>query len=445
MKYEDIIFYIKKEVLEGNIKPGGKLPSIRNICEKFKCSKVTAVKVYNILKEEKFTYSLPKSGHYLIENNISINKNVQENVIDFCTIAPDERILPYKEFQHCSNIAMELYKENLFENKYSRGLESLIGIVAKQLQNYQVFTNRKNIFITSGAQQAINILTMMPFSNGKKNVLIEQPTYHGIIMSLEINKVKAIGIERASYGINFNELERLFKDGDIKFFYTIPRFHNPTGFSYSNDDKKRILKLAEKYDVYIVEDDYLADLEVDNKLDSIYSFDSNSRVIYLKSYSKVLLPGLRVAAVVLPQSLTPNFELYKRWCDINTSIISQGTLEIYINSGMYNVHMKNLRKIYSGRMDCLDKLTKNINDVNIKWNVPHSGLFSSIEIKNTIYNDDVIKRLYKKHVLIEDCKTFFSNEFNYDKIIRISVSRANNSEIEKGVSIILDELIKKKV
>lgn len=440
MKYEDILFYIKREMLEGNIKPGGKLPSIRNICKKFKCSKVTAVKAYDLLEKENCIYSLPKSGHYLIENSLNINNNINENSIDFSTVAPDERILPYEEFQHCLSKALELYKKNLFSSEYSRGLENLIKVIAKQLQNYQVFANKQNIFIASGTQQAINILTMMPFPNGKKNVLLEQPTYHGIIMSLEINKVKSIGIPRNSNGIDFNELEKLFKDGDIKFFYTIPRFHNPTGFSYSNNDKKQILKLAEKYNVYIVEDDYLADLELDSKADPIYSFDSTSRVIYLKSYSKVLLPGLRVAAVVLPELLIQGFERYKRWCDINTGIISQGALKVYINSGMYNVHMKNLRKIYSERMAYLNKLTENIDNLNIKWHVPISGFFANLEIKNTVRSENVIRRLRQNHVLVEESGPFFLNSFGCDKLIRVSVSRTNNTEIKKGVSIILNEL-----
>ncbi|WFD11113.1 PLP-dependent aminotransferase family protein [Tepidibacter hydrothermalis] len=439
-KYQAIINYIKSEISNGSIKSGKKLPSIRNICEEFQCSKVTVVKAYDLLEKEHIIYSIPKSGYYLIENNLNLNNKICNKYIDFSTSAPDSRILPYEEFQHCLNQAMDLYKERLFSNSNTQGFENLINVIVKQLQDYQVFTYNKCVFITTGSQQAINILTMMHFPNGKDNVLIEQPTYHGVIKSLEINNINTIGIKRDHNGIDLNELEKMFKYNNIKFFYTVPRFHNPTGFSYSNKDKKKIIELAEKYDVYIVEDDYLADLEVDKKSDPIYALDCSSRVIYLKSYSKIILPQLRISAVVLPKLLLKTFKEYKKWNDLNTSILSQGALEIYIKSGMFNAHMKKLRTVYRERMSYLDKLIKNLNNSNVKWYIPNSGFFASFEITNNVSSKDIVRRLNMKNILLPDtCMFYLENHIN-EKLIRLSVSRVNNDEIKKGINMILKEI-----
>lgn len=441
-KYQAIINYIKSEISNGNIKSGKKLPSIRNICGSFQCSKVTVVKAYDLLENEHIIYSIPKSGYYLIENNLNLNNEICDKYIDFCTSAPDSRILPYEEFQHCLNQAMDLYKENLFSNSNTQGFENLINVIVKQLQNYQVFTDSKCVFITTGSQQAINILTMMHFPNGKDNVLIEQPTYHGVIKSLEINNINTVGIKRNSNGIDLNELEKIFKYDNIKFFYTVPRFHNPTGFSYSNKDKKRIIELAEKYDVYIVEDDYLADLEIDKKSDPIYALDCSSKVVYLKSYSKIILPQLRISAVVLPKLLLKTFQEYKRWNDLNTSILTQGALEIYIKSGMFNAHIKKLRKVYRERMCYLNELTKRLDNSNIKWYIPDSGFFASFEITNNVINKDIVRILNNKNILIPNASMFFLKDYEHEKLIRLSVSRVNNDEIKKGIDIILKEILK---
>jgi len=282
----------------------------------------------------------------------------------------------------------------------------------------------------------------MPFSNNKKNVLIEQPTYHGIIKSLELNNINTIGIQRTQNGIDFNELESIFKCDDIKFFYTIPRFHNPTGFSYSNKEKKQILKLAEKYDVYIVEDDYLGDLEVNSKSDPIYAFDHSSRVIYLKTYSKILFPELRIAVAVLPRVLVKTFQEYKKWNDLNTSILSQGALEIYIKSGMFNEHTKKLRNVYSERMNYLNQLTKNLDNSKLKWSIPNSGFFANLEIPYNIGIKDLIRRLEMQNVLLTDPNMFYLKKYSNSRLIRLSISITNNSEIKKGVSIILNEIDK---
>jgi len=99
------------------------------------------------------------------------------------------------------------------------------------------------------------------------------------------------------------KLERQFRSGDIKFFYTIPRFHAPLGTSYTTAQKKQILELARKHDVYVAVDDYMADLETDGKADPLHSLDVHERVIYLKSYSKIVFPGLRAGVAVLPEAL----------------------------------------------------------------------------------------------------------------------------------------------
>ncbi len=440
IKYQTIIDHIKGSILDGSIKPGQKLPSIRNICEQFQCSKVTAVKVYDLLEKQHVVYSIPKSGHYLIENNSNLNNNLLNDNINFSTSTPDSSTVPYEEFQHCLNQSIDLHKKHLFSPSQSQGLESLIHVISKQLQDYQVFTDKQNLFITTGSQQAINILTIMQFPNNKRNVLVEQPTYQGIIKSLELNGVNAIGIQRTCNGIDFDNLEKIFKYDNIKFFYTIPRFQNPTGFSYSTKEKKQLLKMAEKYDVYIVEDDYLGDLEVNTKSDPIYALDYSSRVIYLKTYSKILFPELRISAIVLPRVLVDAFQRYKKWNDLNTSILSQGALEIYIKNGMFNKHVKKLRKMYYERMHYLKQLTQNLNDCNIKWNIPASGFYASFEVSDNIRTDNVIKRLKSKNVLLSDSNRFYLKDNLNSSLIRLSVSNTNNTKIENGISIILSEI-----
>lgn len=438
-KYEMIISYIKEEISNCNIKSGQKLPSIRYIANKFKCSKVTAVKAYNLMEKEHIVYSIAKSGYYLVESNLNLIAEEKNDEIDFATSAPDDNILPYEEFQHCTDMAMNVYKNSLFSNSNPEGLPDLISVIVKQLQNYQVFTNRGNVFITSGSQQAINILTMMDFNNGRSKVLVEEPTYYGVLKSLELNHIETIGIKRGYEGIDFNELEKIFKDENIKLFYTIPRFHNPTGFSYSNKDRKKILELCIKYDVYIVEDDYLADLEVNKKSDPIYAFDADSRVIYLKSYSKVLFPGLRISAAVLPSALTTKFKEYKKWNDLNTSILSQGALAIYIKSGMFDENIKKFKEIYTERMSYFSRLTKNLESSKIKWHIPSSGFFASFEINKNVNINSIIEKLRLKNVIVTDSSKFFLTKDN-EKFMRISIAKTNPHKIKKGILKIIEEL-----
>lgn len=441
-KYNEIVNYIMDEISNKNIKYEQKLPTVRELSEKFQCSKATVVRAYDELQKNHIVYSIPQSGYYLVENKNQSYKDTCTDIINFCSATPDKSVLPYAEFQHCLNQSIDIYKESLFNYSDSKGLPSLIDVLLKYFQQYQVFCNSDNIFITAGSQQAINILCNMPFPNGKSNVLVEQPTYNGVLKSLEINNTPVIGIERKFEGIDFDELERKFANGNIKCFYTIPRFHNPLGTSYSNEEKKQILKLAQKYDVYIIEDEYLADLEIKNNSYPIYYHDVSSRVIYVKSFSKILLPGLRIAAVVVPKIIINIFAEYKKWSDLGTSVLSQGALEIYIKSGMFEAHGKKIKKIYFERMKLLKKEALSVNIPYIKWHIPDTGFFSCIEFLNNINITDSIRRVSINNIYVDNMKKHYLKEYLNNNILKISISTANLDNIKYGIPILLDEISK---
>src|SRR5690606_14606922 len=185
----------------------------------------------------------------------------------------------------------------------------------------------------AGIQQTLDVMAKMPFPNGKKVILVEQPSYNLYLNFLELENIPVLGIELTMNGIDLQQLEHLFKTADIKFFYTMSRHHNPLGTSYDYATRRRIANLAEKYDVYVVEDDYMADIGDGHSFDPIYAYDLHERVVYLKSFSKIVFPGLRIGATVLPTTLVQPFDQHKRYND--ASLLSQAALEIYIKSGMY--------------------------------------------------------------------------------------------------------------
>lgn len=439
MKYEEIIEYIKTNIKSEKLNHPKKLPSIRSIKELFQCSTGTVLKAYEKLEQDHIIYSVPKSGYYIVDDFHNKNSSKQ-SVVDFSAVNLNSEAFPYRNFQHCLNKSIDLYKEKLFTYSDPRGLNSLINVLAKHIQNYQIFTKPNNIIITSSSQQALNILSIMPFPNGKSNILVEQPTFYGMIKSLELNNVPTLGINRDFNGLDLDELEKLFKYGNIKFFYSIPRFHNPTGTSYTKFEKQEIIKLAEKYDVYIVEDDIAADLDTNKKNDPMVSYDVSSRVIYLKSYSKIIMPGLRVAMLILPSLLIDKFLEYKRWTDMNSPILSQGALEIYIKNGMFDGHIKQLVSLYNNRMTYLKNTLLEYKHPNIQYNIPESGYFSCIYVDDHLSYDKVINSLYHKNIKIFDTRECFLKEYKCDNYFRITISEANEKQITKNIPIVLDAI-----
>ncbi|WP_419392747.1 PLP-dependent aminotransferase family protein [Cytobacillus praedii] len=431
-KYKEIMREMLNRISDGHFKPGDKLPSIHSLSEDFGCSLNTIVKAYNEMEKEHRIYSVPKSGYYLLGSRQS-ESSASEEIIDFSSAGPDRWNMPYRDYQHCMNQAIELYKEEMFQYSEPLGLQSLRYQLAQQLQDLQVFTSSKRICVVSGSQQALDLLVSLPFPNGKEEICVEQPTHFSFFRFNYFPSLKAVGIEISQNGIDLNYLEKVFKERSIKFFYTVSRFQNPTGYSYTNEEKKKIMKLAQKYDVYIIEDDYMGDLDTKGKADPMFAYDPSGRVIYTKSFSKVLLPGLRLGMAVLPEELLRDFSRAKFAADVHTPVLTQGALEIYLSSGIYHAHIQKLRRQYKKKGTILKQTYLDHLPSNASFTGGDSGFYSMIKLPSGMKAKQLVEHLKKKNVLVQDATNMYLPEYKKENRIRLSVSQVEDRKIPIGV------------
>ncbi|WP_433940109.1 PLP-dependent aminotransferase family protein [Paenibacillus lautus] len=437
MIYAEVMKSIEQQIDNGGLKPGKRLPSIRALAKQFDCSVNTIIKAYSELEKKHKIYSVSKSGYYVVERVPSGHSgSANTGVIDFLSAGPDKNAMPYRDFQHCINQAIEGYKEEMFTYSEIQGLPSLREELARHLRELQVFTVPDRICVVSGSQQAIHLLISLSFPNGKKNICVEQPTHVSMIESIKVQQATTYGIEITERGIDMERLEHLFKCNDIKCFYTVTRFHNPTGCSYSNKERRKIVELAQKYDVYIIEDDYLGDLDPDKNQDPMFAYDPSGRVIYIKSFSKVMLPGLRLGLAVIPNFLRESFLSAKFATDLHTPVLMQGALEIYLKSGMFKAHIQRMRSIYSRKAALLQKAYQEKLPSSAAYSVSQSGFYSTIRLPGLLKAGMLIEDLKKENVYVDDARKMYLPEFAQDSVIRLSVSQVEEEHIVIGVQTI---------
>ncbi|MDF2869150.1 MAG: transcriptional regulator with domain and aminotransferase domain [Anaerocolumna sp.] len=436
-KYQKLAESIRENILKGILKPGEKLPSIHSVAVEKGCNTDTVIKAYRLLEEEHLIYSAARSGYYVVK---VINKLQDTDAItDLSTVRPPDSINPYKDFYHCMEKSITIYKNKLLEYAPAQGMEELRAVLAKHLMNFHIFTKPQDIFITNGAQQALYILASINFPCRGKKVLVEQPTYSVMLQAMYCNNVPIVGIKRTDEGLDLAELEEHFRTGDIKFFYTMPRFMNPTGFSYKREEKLKILKLASRYGVYLVEDDYLADLETDEKEDSLYAMGDKDKIIYIRSFSKTLLPGLRLGMAIVPEELKEEFLRYKQCMDLNTPILTQGALEIYLKSSMYKSHVTRTKKFYQKKMQVLKEICYRTFDAEVNYHIPASGIYAFIGTERNT-SDVVVNRLRKQGILVNSVKNSYLPDFPTTEGIRLCVCNCEDKELIRAVELLKDEM-----
>ena len=325
-KYQAVVSYLKKGIESGKFPTGSRLPSIRQLSQDFHCSKDTIQRALLELRHEQYLYTKPQSGYYVLEQGQHQDLEIE---------VPDEHASAYDDFRLCVNetlIGRENYLFNYYDNQ--EGLEDLRQSVHQLLFDQALYCKPDQLVLTSGTQQALFILSQINFPSKGEEILVEQPTYHRMNRLLVAQGLAYKTIERRIDGIDLDELKEQFKSEKIKFFYTIPRFHYPLGHSYSDQEKRAILDLANRYGVYIVEDDYLGDLDP-RKGQTFHYLDTEDRVIYIKSFSTSLFPALRITALILPNALKEAFVSYKNILDYDSNLIMQKALSLYINSQLF--------------------------------------------------------------------------------------------------------------
>ncbi len=334
-KYETIISDITHQIEKGQLGVSSKLPSIRSLSQSYKCSKDTVQRALTDLRHRKLIYPIQKSGYYVLE------APEQDNHLPLPASEIDN--LAYEDFRICLDETLVGRQSYLFNYYHKQeGLEELLQSVHKLLIASDVYSKLEQLVITTGTQQALYILSQMDFPENKNEILLESPTYHRMNSLVKDQGLPYQTIDRSWSGLDFEKLEELFKNHPIKFFYTIPRLHNPLGMSYTEDEKKKLVELAHRYKVYIVEDDYLADF--DKKHPPLHYYDTNHRVIYIKSFSAALFPALRIATVVLPKPLLKRFLNSKQLMDYDTNLILQKALSLYINNGLFKRNVAGLKR-----------------------------------------------------------------------------------------------------
>ncbi|TBL81073.1 PLP-dependent aminotransferase family protein [Paenibacillus thalictri] len=439
-KYSFILSDMELKITEGQYRPGQKLPSVRIAAKSYGCSISTIVRAYAELEKRHVIYSVSQSGYYVVDKPGEQEADKHDETIDFASASPDLNVFPYLDFQHCLNKAIDTYKYHLFTYGDSIGLKSLRSTLSSHLAGSQVFAQAERIVVTSGVQQALSILAKMEFPNGNSTILVEQPSYDIYLRFLEEEGLPVRGIARTSAGIDLRELEETFKHGGIKFFYTMSRYHNPLGTSYSMEVRKAIAGLASKYNVYIVEDDYMADLGEERSFDPIYTYSKSSHVVYLKSFSKIIFPGLRLGAAVLPEPLLAAFCAHKRYAD--TSLLSQAALEVYIKNGMYERHKRKIYTQYTARIQALNEAVKRYNHAGrLEVSQVSSGVYMQFKLPNTVNLERLMKRLAARKISVVPGKGFYLAGYSErEKFLRISISRARLEQIEEGVQAIVEEI-----
>lgn len=348
-KYIQVYNRIKNLILDGKLIGDEKLPPIRKLSALLGVNSVTIVKAYDLLENEGYLIKRQGSGCYVSKIKKTRSISAKSDLYRLDTGNPLADIFPINDFKKAVNMALDDELASLFNYDDGNGIYELKEVMVDYLAEQKIQASPDNIIITSGGQQGIDIISKSLLSYSDV-VFIEEPTYSGAIDLLKMRNTRLISIPLLEDGIDIGLLKMKLEKIRPRLLYVMPNFQNPTGISYSEYKKKKLIDLAEEYNFYILEDDFISDfkfLSENNR--TLKSYDKYNRVIYIKSFSKILMPGLRMGLMVVPTELVERTVVSKHNSDISTSPLIQKSLYYYMSKFNWDKHTTDMEKIYTDK------------------------------------------------------------------------------------------------
>ena len=360
-------------------------------------------------------------------------------VISFAAGNPASEGIPVDAIRE---IAAELLKDDpiaCLQYSVSEGYTPLRqSIREKMLSREEIVHDFDDLIIMSGAQQG-NLLACKVLCNPGDTLVVESPSFIGSLNAFKSNGVNLAGIPLEEDGMDLNALEDLLKTTpNVKLIYVIPNFQNPTGRTMSLEKRKGLYELACKYDTMILEDNPYGDLRfADENVPSIKSMDTEGRVIYSGTFSKVLSPGMRVGFVVAPKPVISKIVICKQVDDVHTNILAQRICHEFLMRTDYLQHIQKLAKICQHKCDLmLDQMDKHM-DHSITWTKPEGGLFIWATLPDGVDMTDYCTRAVREHkIAVVPGTAFLTDESQTTQSFRLNYSTPSDEEIVKGIEML---------
>lgn len=468
--YQQLAQQIKALINQGLLKEEEKLPPIRKLALQLGVNNVTVVNAYHQLEQDGVLYSKRGSGTFVKSNSNSLGPyssttaktisgleyNIPElntmnqgrlqipfGAYNFASAIPTPELFPVADFKNILNEVLDRDGGSAFAYQEGQGYFPLRESLYRYLLNNGINADQGSIQVISGAQQGIDIIAKSLLKPGDF-VITENPTYTGAIAAFKSRGARILPALLKEDGISIEDLQEVIEKHSPRLMYIIPNFQTPTGICYSEEKKMALLKLCRDYNVVIIEDDSFTDLSYFTPRQPIKMLDEDGQVIYIKSFSKILMPGLRLAFLLAPENIIPGLLKAKHSSDISTPGLIQRAFDLYLRKGLWEKHLEYMKEIYRQRYHIMLEAMENYLPPEISYSKPGGGLSFWLKLPFGSSANHFYTRCLESQVIISPGSLFSASDERDSQYFRLSFAGLYPEEIAKGIIAINEAYQQKK-
>ncbi len=347
---------------------------------------------------------------------------------------PDPATFPVNAIKDLTLDVVENHAKSALQYSTTEGVPALREIIASKFHNDK--ESPDNILISTGSQEGLDIIGKTFIDPGDK-IIVSEPTYLGAVTAFKSYRTKFVTVEADDRGMNVDSLEdkldHIYGKGDlVKFVYTVPNFHNPNGSTMSMRRRKKLVKLADEYDLIIIEDDPYGQLRyIGESLPKIKDL-SPDRTIYMSTFSKIMVPAMRLGWNVIPEEIHSKMVICKQSIDLCTSAFNQYLALGFLEKGYFEPHIEMIKKNYGEKRKVMLKYLDKYFPESASWTKPEGGMFLWATLDNRIDTRKMFNRALEANVAYVMGGAFYPNGGGHNTM-RLNFSFSKPDILKEGV------------
>jgi 2-aminoadipate transaminase len=364
-------------------------------------------------------------------------------VISFGGGLPAPEVFPVQRFEEACRKVLAEHGAMALQYGTTEGYQPLREMIARNLARYGIIATADNVLITSGSQQALDLIGKLLINRGDR-ILVEAPTYLGALQAFGVYGAQYVPVPVDDDGLETEQLDPSLRAGP-KFMYVLPNFQNPSGVTLSEGRRHQLILLADKYGIPIVEDDPYGQLRYEGEhIAPLVVLDRENvrrdngftlgNVIYLSTFSKTLAPGIRLAWMVAPEDVIAKLVQLKQAADLHTSTFNQYVAYEVARDGFLDQHVKLIRQVYRERRDAMLKALDDYFPHEVTWTRPKGGLFLWVTMPHGTDSQSLFRAALAQDVAFVTGDCFYANnDQEGGRHMRLNFSHSQPEQIREGI------------
>jgi len=369
-----------------------------------------------------------------------IYPQTSNGAISMVAARPDEEFFPVEELRSCTQAVLKQDGAEILQLGATDGYGSLKRELLAQLAREGLRLKTEQLLVTAGVQQSLDLLCKAFLRPGDA-VVLEDPTYPGSMTVFTAARVRCLGVPVRTaaggpQGIDLDGVEAALSQNRVKFVLVTPDWQNPTGASLSVESRRRLLELAARHQVAVVEDCIYSRLGFSGpRLPSLRALDRNGIVIQIDSFSKIAFPGLRVGWCIAPENVIERLRLVKQATDLHTDQLAQAALAEFTRRGCLERHLKKMRRVYESRCRALFRALEKHMPEGVEWTRPAGGMCLWVTLPAGYDASELLIHARERGVLFAPGRYFFV-QMPRPNVFRLGFAGIDERKIARGVEVL---------